>query len=414
MFGLILFFAGVCSPQLVFGQDFFWSIRSVDTMKYSRDISRQPDILGRIPSYVNTAAALTPTHISVATPYDEEFYPVLSTWVKQIHAKGMKVWFRGNWSSWEGWFDYAKFSDINEHHRKTEQFIINHKELFIDGDIFTPAPEPENGGIGDPRGSDEKTIQYRSFLIQSYNACMRGAKKIGVNLSCGFFSMNGDVAKDILDKQTVDQIGGVVVVDHFVKSPQKLVSDLKYIHEKYNSNVVLGEFGAPIPDIHGEMTQEQQRAYVREVFEGLTALDSWFLGVNYWTVFGGSTRVVEDNLQERSVAEEIRNFYKPSILTGVVTDEFGNRIGDGKVVTSYGYTAHTEKDGSYRIPAPPPTVFVTYTQEGFSSVTKTIGTSRDIIVQNITLPHLHVSFLDTVLLTIRGFISKFSSLFTQN
>lgn len=397
----------------IYASSTFWQIEAVDTMKMSRDVSRESDILSRISKYVDAAAKLQPTHITVATPYDEEFYPVLSKWVAEIHSKKIHVWFRGNWSSWEGWFGYPLFKNYQDHHAKTENFIKQHRELFEEGDIFTPAPEPENGGFGDPRLSYEKAVLYRQFLIDSYNACMRGKEAIGINFTCGYFSMNGDIVRDILTPDTVSRMGGVVVVDHFVSSPQKLAQDLKDFHEKYNAKVVLGEFGAPIPDIHGDLTQEEQKEYVGQDFTELTKLSSFLLGVNYWTVFGGSTHVVEDNLDERPVADIIRAYYQPIQISGIISDEFGNRI-EGAIVTSDRASASSSAvGGKYTLKIPKILTRVSVSKTGYNLIETEVLSDEAFVIQNFTLHHAKVTSLERITLSIKGFLTKIVSLFYQ-
>src|SRR5258708_28231710 len=103
-----------------------WKIQSVDTMKYSRDPSRDPNIYKLIPEKVQEVVSLHANYIAIGTPYDEEFYPVLKAWVTEARKYNLKIWFRGNFSSWEGWFGYDKFKDINEHHALTHAFILKH------------------------------------------------------------------------------------------------------------------------------------------------------------------------------------------------------------------------------------------------------------------------------------------------
>ena len=64
----------------------FWNFQAIDTMKYSRDLSREKlndltfDIT--IERQIKQIADTGATHVGIATPYDEEFLPVLKRWVK--------------------------------------------------------------------------------------------------------------------------------------------------------------------------------------------------------------------------------------------------------------------------------------------------------------------------------------------
>lgn len=390
-----------------------WPISSVDTMKFSRDISREPDILTRIPKYVASVAKLSPTHIAIATPYNEEFYPVLSTWVKEARKYNMKVWFRGNWAEWEGWFGYKKFTDYKDHHQKTYDFILSHKELFEDGDIFTPAPEPENGGLGDPRGSSERTKKFQEFLITSYDTCEKARIAIQATFKCGYFSVNGDVARESLTKEVVAKTGKVVVIDHYVKKNDKLIQDIQSLHEKYDATIVLGEYGAPIPDIHGTMTEIQQADYIAESYAKVLSLGSIVEGINYWTAFGGSTKLFNDNGEERKAVSTIESFYNPPTLTGIITDQFGNKIENAKIsVLDGALTSLTDQRGLYTI-ALPGTLSEVKVEAGkeFIPVSFELGLAQDIRVKNITLIRSTTSSVERIRLFFQGLFSKFG-LFT--
>src|SRR3989344_7391314 len=116
-------------------EDKFWKVQSIDTMKYSRDLSREKledkSFDSIIDDTMKKISATGATHVSIGTPYDSEFLPILKRWVDSARKNGLKVWFRGNWSGWEGWFGYPKISR-DEHIALTENFILNNPNLFKD------------------------------------------------------------------------------------------------------------------------------------------------------------------------------------------------------------------------------------------------------------------------------------------
>ena len=149
----------------------WWQIQSIDTMKYSRDLTGQVlddpmKFQSLISIQVKDIADAGATHIAIATPYDEKYIPVLKIWVKAARANHLKVWFRGNFSGWEEWFGYSRISRI-EHQDLLRSFLATHSELFEDGDAFSSCPECENGGPGDPRQTGD-TNGHRQFLISEY------------------------------------------------------------------------------------------------------------------------------------------------------------------------------------------------------------------------------------------------------
>ena len=270
----------------------YWQVRSIDTMKYSRDIAREKTedtsfdtvIDEQVKNIANTGAS----HVAIATPYDPEFIPFLTRWVEAARRYNLKVWFRGNASGWERWFGYKQISR-DEHKQVIVEFIKSNGSLFESGDIFTPCPECENGGEGDPRmvGGVE---EYRQFLIDEYNMSREAFRAIGKNVEVGYFSMNFDVAKLVMDKPTTAALGGVVAIDHYVRSTDKLKTDLKEMAELSGGKIYLGEWGAPIPDIHGKISGDEQAAWIKDALEVFKA-DKNVIGLNYWVNVGGSTEI---------------------------------------------------------------------------------------------------------------------------
>lgn len=285
-------------------------IQSIDTMKYSRDRAREA--LGN-PSYdtimerqIKEIADTGATHAAIATPYDEEFIPVLTRWVNMARKYNMHVWFRGNWSGWEGWFDYAKIGR-DEHFTKTEIFIRNHADLFQDGDIFMACPECENGGPGDPRSTGD-AIGFRKFLINEYTMTQKEFTAIGKKVDSRYTSMNGDVARLIMDKATTKALGGVVTIDHYVATTQKLADDIKQIAKDSGGKVMLGEIGVPIPDIHGNMTEAQQAAWLEDALSKLSAMPE-VDGINYWVNVDGSTQLWTEEGTPRSAVSVLTKYF---------------------------------------------------------------------------------------------------------
>ena len=369
--------------------DRFFEIQSIDTMKYSRDAAKNEAVIKKIPLLVEKVASLHPTHIAIATPYDEEFYSVLKVWVSEARKHRLKIWFRGNFSSWEGWFDYAKFSNPNDHNAKTFVFITGHPELFQKGDIFTPVPEPENGGFGDPRQSDTIKQQFLNFLPTSYENCRLAFEQIRIEVKCGYYSVNGDVAKDVMTKDVIQKTGGVLVIDHYVKTPEKLIADISSLHKKFDTPIVLGEFGAPIPDINGDMTDEQQYQYIRQSLINLIKNSDIVEGVNYWTAFGGSTKIFTDNFEPKKATLAVQQYFQPLIIVGRVTDSFnqpleGVRIGPRGLQKTF-----TDKNGLYQFATTKDFPSILAEKENFFSQSFNVKSDRTngTISKNLLLPY---------------------------
>jgi hypothetical protein len=102
--------------------------------------------------------------------------------------------------------------------------------------------------------------------------------------------MNFDVAKLVMDKPTTAALGGVVAIDHYVRSTDKLKIDLKEMTELSGGKIYLGEWGAPIPDIHGKISGDEQAAWIKDALEVFKS-DKNVIGLNYWVNVGGSTEI---------------------------------------------------------------------------------------------------------------------------
>ncbi len=344
---LVAFRRNYKSPQITATNT--WTIESIDTVKYSRDLARQfendSSYDKTIDSQVKAVADAGANYIAIGTPYDKEFVPFLTRWVKAARKYGLKIWFRGNFSGWENWFEYPLMTR-DQHKTMLKAFILDNGSLFEDGDIFTSCTECENGGPGDPRQTGD-TEGHRQFLISEYQIARSAFIQIGKNVSANYFPMNYDVAKLIMDGSTTQALGGVVVIDHYVKTPEILGSTIRDLESSSGGKVVLGEFGVPIPDIHGDLTDNQQAEWINKALT-LLGEDENIIGVNYWTSFGGSTRLWKDDGSATPAVSVIRGFYKPKVLAGVIQNEAGQYIKGANVASSI-KTAKTNANGQFAV-----------------------------------------------------------------
>jgi len=343
----------------------WWSVQAIDTVKYSRDLAAQfgndTSFDSIIDAQVSDIAEAGATHVAISTPYDEEFVPFLRRWVKAARKYNLNVWFRGNFSGWEDWFGYDSITR-KEHLELLEKFITSNKDLFENGDIFTSCPECENGGPGDPR-HDTDVAGFRQFLIDEYKVAKDALRLTGKSVAANYFPMNGDVAKLIMDKATTKALGGVVVIDHYVASPQKLANDIKEIASLSGGKVVLGEFGVPIPDINGEMTEQEQADWIEQAFARLVKLDS-LIGLNYWTNVGGSTQIWNRANSPRLAVSVIQKYFIPKTFQGQVVDEAGGKV-KGAVLTSNEKSVISDNKGEFKLAFVDENEPITISAEGY-------------------------------------------------
>lgn len=347
-----------------------FDVQSVDTMKYSRDMSWQilddPDSFKpMLDEQMARIAEAGATHVGIATPYDARFLPVLRLWVASARTHGLSVWFRGNFSGWEGWFDYAKI-DRTTHEQLLRDFLRNNPDLFRSGDIFTPCPECENGGQGDPRQTGD-TSGYNAFLIGEKELAddefARQGKRVAV-----YPSMNADIARQVITPATVRAFDGTILIDHYVRAPEQFASDIRAISEQLNARIGLGEFGAPIPDLNGNMTQARQAKYVDALFKAMYPESATIPVVNYWTLSGGSTMLIGDDGAPRAAYFTVQNYFKAFNVQGAIYNSIGESVSGARVsVDGSGYTATT--DGAYQIFVPRQYASATFAADGYEPVT---------------------------------------------
>lgn len=382
---LVICFFSLPYPQKLKAdtQKTLWQVQSIDTMKFSRDLARQKqndkNFEEIIDTQINNIAETGATHVAIGTPYDEEFLPFLEKWVKTTREYNLGVWFRGNWSGWEGWFGYKQITP-DEHIQKTKHFILINQDLFEDGDIFTSCTECENGGPGDPRDTKDVT-GYRQFLVREYQTMELAFDTIGKSVAANYFSMNGDVAYLVMDKKTTEALGGVVVIDHYVADPEQLSQDLIRLADRSGGKVVLGEFGVPIPNIHGYMTSEQQADWIDSALAGLSKMDG-LIGINYWTSVGGSTQIWDSDGSERETVGVLKSYYSPRVVSGRIINELGRPIRNAKA-SGEAKEAFSDKKGDFELVIAPSTQEITINAEGYNQ--KIIDVDGDRVDEVIVL-----------------------------
>ncbi|MCX8008612.1 MAG: hypothetical protein N3A54_02815 [Patescibacteria group bacterium] len=390
----------------------WWNIRSVDTMKLSRDLAREKmhdaSFDAVISTQVEAAKELGATHVAIGTPYDDEFLPFLERWVKKIREQRLHVWFRGNFAGWEEWFGYKRITR-EDHKKKLQRFILNNQFLFEDGDLFTSCPECENGGPGDPRMTGD-VEGFRKFLIDEYAIAKKSFETIGKKVQANVYSMNGDVALLVMDEQTTQALDGIITIDHYVKSPKRMKEDLTLYTQKSKGRIVIGEFGLPIPDIHGKLSEEQQAKLLYEFFD-VFVRDKNVVGVNYWVLTGGSTEILRIDGTKRKGFDALKVFYRPLEAFGYVHDELGESLPDVLIITSHGSTK-TDQRGYFRIPILYEGEIATISGNFIQQQTINLVSGED--ANTVTVAYVNETFLFKFIKLLRKNFPFFFSRFMEN
>lgn len=333
-----------------------WEYQCIDTMKTSRDKARiwmgDPTVDKKIEAEMQAIVDLGGNCIAIATPYDDEFLPLLQKWVTSARKHNLKIWFRGNFSSWEGWFDYPKGMTTNQHHQKTTHFITFNPNLFKDGDVFTPSPEAENGGPFNQVEIDEHA-GFRKYLIEEHDVAKSAFAKIGKKVIVNWMSMNGGLAKRMFDQPTVDKLGKTVAIDHYIKTDPEMGEFIQYFNQKYGAKLVIGEFGAPIPEINGSMSEDQQAEFIDKLLNQIYQYKNVVTGLSYWTLTDGSTALYNPDMRPRKAVQSVKKYFKPAQITGVVTDVGDKPLKSVRVTTSDNVNQiTTDQNGYFKVVVP--------------------------------------------------------------
>lgn len=374
----------VMSPEL-------WEVKSVDTMKTSRDLAREKlhdnsydTIIERDLMLIKDIGA---NYVAIDTPYDDQFLPYLRRWVKIARKTGLKVWFRGNFSSWEGWFDYPKNMTPQEHIRATAQFIDKNRDLFEDGDAFDPCPECENAQWWpQPQKNDE----YNRFVSNQQVTLKNSFEKIGKKVHTNWTGIIGGRAREVLDANAVKSLDNLVAIDHYTSSVANMDSYIDYFANTFNAKTLVSEFGAPIPDMHGTMTDKQQAVFIDSMMNVFYENKEQVYGLNYFALGTGTTEIIDVKGNPKLAYETIKKYYSPATVSGVVTDQLGQKIKDVVVSANDKKSVSiTDKDGDYSLTVPATDTDILIEKEQYTTQSKDINLTYNqaYVLNSILVPN---------------------------
>ncbi len=298
-----------------------WSVQAVSSVKETKDrICNQRDMTF-INAWIDTAKQLGVTHISVETPYDSpacgDAVEYTKRWVDAIHSKGLKVWHRHMPLAFEGIYDTPKDNSTN-YLVQIETYIKDHPTFFRSGDIFTPTPQPQNGGI--------QGITYCSFNVcifpsrTAFNFWLRSAMdvsdrafreiKLSGKVKTGYYGFDGFVAwgdenpdwNGILDDETVKRMGNITI-DHYPEIVgDTMMNDLNELEARYpNVPIVIGEWGTITG---GDVEQQVLRSMGASVRPSVVGFNYWHLGID------GNEGLINEDLTKRPQFDEVQSFYR--------------------------------------------------------------------------------------------------------
>lgn len=299
-----------------------WEIRSIDAMKETKDVICGQRDMAWIEKFVDKAVELGANYVAISTPYENpgcgDASAYTKMWVQVIRSRGLKVWFRQMPLAFEGIYNTAK-NNSSDFLSLISQYIKSNADNYQAGDIFTPIPEPQNGGIQGVTYCANYICQFSSKEV--FNTWLRNAmtsaetafQSIGKSgqMKIGYFGFDGFVAwgdnnpdwDGILEDATVKQMGNITI-DHYPELVGGTMSgDLAELEAKYPGvPIIIGEWGT----VTG-LNAEQQ------IIDSMGAAKRPSVkGFNYWHMGPGGTgeQLINDDFSNRLQFDEVQSYFK--------------------------------------------------------------------------------------------------------
>lgn len=297
-----------------------WEIRSVSSMKETKDKLCNQDSEEFIESWITKAASTGANFVSIETPYDRpecgDTIEYTNRWVQTARNHNLSIWHRHMPLAFEGIYSVEKKSD-SDYLELIAKYIKEHAGLFKTGDIFTPIPEPQNGGI---RGVTycphdvcqfENAEEFNMWLRNSIEVSKKAFEEVGLGgkINIGFFGFDGFVAwgdnnpdwEGILEDETIAAMGNITI-DHYPEIvDDTMANDLDELQAKYPGvPIVIGEWGTITEDNPIEQVKKTMSAAARP---GVIGFNYWHLGM------GGNEALLNSDMSEKKHFSTVRSFF---------------------------------------------------------------------------------------------------------
>ncbi len=299
----------------------YWPIQSVSSMKETKDKICNQDTEEFITQWVDKAKKLGVTYISLETPYDNpqcgDALAYTKTWIRIIRSRGLSIWHRHMPVTFEGIYNSKKLDGV-DYLAQIKKYIIDNKEDFQQNDIFTPIPEPQNGGIAGITHCTHDVCQFADPA--QFNRWLRSAMDVTENtfaeiglkdqINIGFFGFDGFIAwgdnnpdwDGILEDETIERMGNITI-DHYPEVVgSTMEEDLNELQALYpNVPIVIGEWGTI-----GEGNLKEQ---VKSAMSAAKRPN--VIGFNYWNLgIGNNESLINEDFSEREHFATVQSFFE--------------------------------------------------------------------------------------------------------
>lgn len=305
-----------------------WDIRSVDVMKVTKDTVCSQADTQTINKILDEAVAINANYVAISTPYDN---PACGNavnygqiWADAIHARGLHIWHRHMPLAQEGIYNTAK-NNQDDFFDLIASYIQNNPDMFASGDIFTPIPEPQNGGISGITYCGGGICQYAnqaefnkwikdSMLVSELSFAK--INKTGIKI--GYFGFDAFVTwgqnnadwNGILYDSTIKRMGNEIAIDHYPETiGTDMGHDLDILHSKYpDADIIISEWGT----VTGGNTQAQVNTSMGEA-----KARSFIKGFNYWQFGPNNTNesLIDNSFNPKAQFNTVKTYFNDTIPT---------------------------------------------------------------------------------------------------
>jgi len=298
-----------------------WPLQSVSTMKETKDRVCSPRDIIFIDRWLSKAVEVGANYVSIETPYDNPSCASALTytklWISRARFKGLKIWHRHMPLAFEGIYSIAKNSQ-SSYLDVITNYIKNNPTLFAADDIFTPIPEPQNGGIQGITYCSEGVCQFRdaSYFNQWLRDAITQSKQafasIGLQdkIKIGYYGFDGFVAwghnnpdwNGILEDSTVSAMGNITI-DHYPELVgTSMTTDLAELEKRYPGvPIIIGEWGTVTGGTVEQAVKNSMGAAIRPSVRGF---NYWHMGIS------GNEALINEDFTSRVQFDEVRSFFK--------------------------------------------------------------------------------------------------------